>query len=333
MPEALTLAAATMLSVLFTCVAWVWGANRMLDLIWPATGRRAGRNSARAGLIRPWLFLGPALVFMGLYLVWPVLRTGWLALHDATGARFVGLENLRWLASDARLYEALGNSLAWLLVVPAVSTALGLIAAVLTDGLRWGVLARAVLFMPMAISFVGAAVIWKFIYAFTPEPAPEIGLLNALVTAAGGAPQAWLTRAFVNDLALMVVVIWMQTGFAMVILSAALRAVPEETLEAARLDGAGPWTIFTRIQVPQIRGTLAVVWTAITIMVLKLFDIVFVMTNGQWGTQVLANLIYDWMFRGSPDAGRGAAVALVLMALVTPLMIWNIRAALREERA
>ena len=179
---------------------------------------------------------------------------------------------------------------------------------------------------------VGAGVIWKLIYEYREAGAEQIGLLNAIVQGLGGDPQTWLTIQPWNNFFLMIVLVWIQTGFAMVILSAALRGIPEETIEAAVLDGASPWQIFFKIKVPQIMGTIAVVWTTITITVLKVFDIVFVMTNGQWGTQVLANLMYDWMFRGTPDYGRGSAIAIVLMILVLPIMIWNIRNVRKEMR-
>ena len=242
----------------------------------------------------------------------------------------MGLANYRWLFSDPKFQESILNNLIWLLVVPSLSTFFGLIAAQVTDRIRWGNLAKSLIFMPMAISFVGAGVIWKFVYDFRAEGRDQIGLLNAIVQSLGGEPQTWLSIPFWNNFFLMAVLIWIQTGFAMVILSAALRGIPEETVEAAILDGANPWQLFFRIKVPQIWGTIAVVWTTITITVLKVFDIVFVMTNGQWGSQVLANFMYDWMFRGTPDYGRGSAIAIVIMALVTPIMVWNIRNARRE---
>ncbi|MGD9917867.1 MAG: carbohydrate ABC transporter permease [Paenirhodobacter sp.] len=324
------LAAGTIVAGVFGCVAWFWGSNLILDTIFPPRGAHAGRNITRANRVRPWLFIGPALLFLGLYLVYPVFKSLWLSVLDSDGRHFVGLGNYEWLAGDAKFRESILNNMLWLLVVPAASTFFGLLAAQVTDRIRWGNLAKSLIFMPMAISFVGAGVIWKFIYDFRAEGQDQIGLLNAIVTGFGHAPETWLTVPFWNNFFLMVVLIWIQTGFAMVILSAALRGIPEETLEAAILDGANPWQLFFLIKVPQIWGTIAVVWTTITITVLKVFDIVFVMTNGQWGTQVLANMMYDWMFRGAPDYGRGSAIAIVIMALVTPIMIWNIRNARKE---
>jgi alpha-glucoside transport system permease protein len=320
----------TIIVGVFGCAAWFWGSNFLLDAALPPRGPNAGRNITRAGMIRPWLFLGPALLALGLYLVYPVFESLWRSLHDATGASWVGLANYRWLFSDPKFQESILNNLIWLLVVPSLSTFFGLIAAQVTDRIRWGNLAKSLIFMPMAISFVGAGVIWKFVYDFRAEGRDQIGLLNAIVQSLGGEPQTWLSIPFWNNFFLMAVLIWIQTGFAMVILSAALRGIPEETVEAAILDGANPWQLFFRIKVPQIWGTIAVVWTTITITVLKVFDIVFVMTNGQWGSQVLANFMYDWMFRGTPDYGRGSAIAIVIMALVTPIMVWNIRNARRE---
>lgn len=314
------------------CVAWFWGSNLILDRIYPPRGPKAGDNIRKASQIRPWLFLGPAILFLGVYLVYPIFDSLWRSVHNARGTEFVGGANYAWLMGDGKFRESMRNNLVWLLVVPALSTLFGLIAAQLTDRLRWGAIGKSLIFMPMAISFVGAGVIWKFIYEYRAPGENQIGLLNAIVQALGGGPQLWLTLIPWNNFFLMVVLVWIQTGFAMVILSAALRGIPEETIEAAILDGASPWQVFFKIKVPQIMGTIAVVWTTITIVVLKVFDIVFVMTNGQWGTQVLANLMYDWMFRGTPDYGRGSAIAIILMLLVTPIMIWNIINARREVR-
>ena len=184
----------------------------------------------------------------------------------------------------------------------------------------------------MAISFVGASVIWKFVYDYRGLNSEQIGSLNAVVMLFDAEPQAWITLPFWNNFFLMVILIWIQTGFAMVIFSAALRGIPEETLEAARIDGANEIQIFLKIMIPQILGTVMVVWTTITIIVLKIFDIVLAMTNGQWNTEVLANLMFDWMFRGGGDSGRGSVMAMMIMIAVIPIMVWNIRNFRKEEQ-
>ncbi|WED24796.1 sugar ABC transporter permease [Vibrio sp. JC009] len=314
----------------FGCVLYFWGSNWVLKLIFPSHGvsnEQMAKNISRAAAIRPWLFLGPALSFLGLYLVYPVFDSLALSLHDKNSIEFVGLDNYIWLFNDREFRESLFNNLLWLIVVPALSTFFGLVIAAITDKVSWGNIAKSLVFMPMAISFIGASIIWKFVYDYRTEGTEQIGVLNALVEYFGGTPEAWITIPFWNNFFLMVILIWIQTGFAMVILSAALRGIPEETVEAAVLDGANGIQIFFKILIPQIWGTIAVVWTTITITVLKVFDIVLAMTNGQWNTQVLANMMFDWMFRGGGDFGRGAAIAVIIMVAVIPVMIWNIRQA------
>lgn len=317
------------------CVLYFWGANWLLDKLLvsgvDAHGRATvGRDRLRSQ-IRPWLFLFPALFFMGLYLVYPVFETMRLSLFGRNGATFVGLSNYLWAINNDVFRQSVFNNLMWLIIVPTFATALGLLVAVLADRLWWGNVAKSLIFMPMAISFVGASVIWKFIYDYRGTEAPQIGILNAVIQAFGGTPQAWMTVPFWNSILLMVILIWIQTGFAMVILSAALRGIPEETIEAAKIDGASPIRTFFDIQIPQIFPTILVVWTTITIVVLKVFDIVLAMTNGQWDTQVLANLMFDWMFRGGGDFGRGSTIAICIMIAVVPIMIWNVRQASQEE--
>ncbi|WP_062762181.1 carbohydrate ABC transporter permease [Falsirhodobacter sp. alg1] len=328
MTHQILLAVVTVIIGVGGCIAYFWLSNLVLDKTFPPRGSNAAQNLRRSGRIRPWLFMAPAIFFLGVYLVYPVFASIWLALSQ--GGEFSGLANFIWLFQDPKFHESLINNILWLLFVPTMATLVGLVAAQLTDSIKWGSIAKAFIFMPMAISFVGAAVIWKFIYEYRAEGLAQIGLLNAMTTSLGFEPTAWLTLPVVNTFFLMIIMVWMQAGFAMVLLSAALRGIPEETVEAAILDGASPWKVFWRIQVPQIYGTIAVVWTTITIMVLKIFDIVFAITNGQWGTQVLANMMYDWSFRAG-DFNRGATVAIVIMVAVMPIMVWNIRNARRER--
>jgi alpha-glucoside transport system permease protein len=317
------------------CLLYFYGSNTLLDKMLPVNASnddRVIRNLKLQSSIRPWLFLGPALFLLTLYLVYPVIQTIWLSFHDNAGDKFVGLNNYAWAFKDTQFRTSIYNNLLWLLVVPAACTFLGLIIAVLTDKIWWGQLAKSLVFLPLAISFVGASVIWKFVYDYRAEGQDQIGILNAVVSWLGYSPQVWISMPIWNNFFLMVILIWIQTGFATVILGAALRGVPEDTIEAATIDGAGPFKIFWRIMVPQIKTTIIVVWTTITVLVLKVFDIVLTMTNGQWDTQVLANLMFDWMFRGGGDFGRGAAIAIIIMLAVLPIMIWNIRQANAEQK-
>jgi alpha-glucoside transport system permease protein len=329
--EQFAMAAITIFIGVGGCIGYFFLSNMALDSLYPPRGPNAGANITRANAIRPWLFLLPALLLLAVYLVYPVFVSVYLSFRDATNQNWVGWGNYSWLIQDQKFRESMVNNLLWLVVVPALSTLFGLLAAALTDRIRWGNFAKAMIFMPMAISMIGAAVIWKLVYEFRDAGQAQIGVLNAIRVSFGAEPVTWLTMDGVNSFLLMIVLVWVQTGFAMVILSAALRGIPEETIEAAVLDGASPLQLFFKIKVPQIYGTILVVWTTITITVLKVFDIVYAMTNGQWGTQVLANLMYDWMFRAN-DTGRASTVAIVIMLLVTPIMVWNIRNARKEMR-
>ena len=315
------------------CIGYFYFSNIILDrFLFPASGPNAGRNINRANQIRPWLFLFPAMFALSLYLVYPVFATLYMSLTDRTqDYAFVGLDNYRQMFGEPKFWEAMRNNMLWLVVVPALSTAFGLLAAQLTDRIWWGNIAKSLIFMPMAISFVGASVIWKLVYDTRPEGQDQIGVLNAVWVWFGGEPQTWLTVIPWNNFLLMIVLVWIQTGFAMVILSAALRGIPEETIEAAVIDGANPFQIFFKVKVPQIMGTIVVVWTTITIVVLKVFDIVLAMTNGQWETQVLANYMYDKFFRAF-DWGVGSASAMIIMLLVTPILVWNVYNARKEMR-
>jgi alpha-glucoside transport system permease protein len=318
------------------CIGYFYLSNLLVDKVFfPVKGPNAGRNITRANMVRPWLFLAPAIIALGLYLAYPVFATFWLSLHQQRAgnvSEFVGLSNYSSMMAEPKFWESMRNNMLWLVFVPALATMFGLLVATLTDRIWWGNIAKSLIFMPMAISFVGASVIWKLIYDARPAGQDQIGILNALYLWFGGTdPQTWLTIPFWNNFFLMIVLVWIQSGFAMVILSAALRAIPEETIEAAILDGANPFQIFFKIKVPQIMGTIVVVWTTITITVLKVFDIVLAMTNGQWETQVLANYMFDKLFRAG-DWGVGSASAMIIMLLVTPILVWNVYNARKEMR-
>lgn len=316
---------------LAVCLLYFAGTNYLLDWIISLPFSTKVRREGIRAQVQPWLFLAPALLLLTVYLVYPLFETFRLSFYDASGSRFVGLSNYTWVLTDQSFLITIRNNFMWLLVVPALSTAMGLVVAVLADRVWWGGLAKSMVFMPMAISFVGASVIWKFVFDFKGPDVEQIGILNAVVMGMGLKAQAWMTVPFWNNFFLMAILIWIQTGFAMVILSAALRGVPADTLEAARMDGATELQIFFEIMVPQIMSTVLVVWTTITITVLKVFDIVMAMTGGQWDTSVLANLMYDWMFRGGGDYGRSSTLAMVLMFAVVPVMAFNIRRFRTEE--
>ncbi|WP_227272213.1 carbohydrate ABC transporter permease [Roseobacter weihaiensis] len=309
------------------CVGYFYLSNLILDkIIFPAKGDNPGININRANLVRPWLFLFPAMAALGLYLVYPVVGSFWRSLYNRSGDDFIGFGNYQTMFADQGFQVALFNNFLWVLIVPAGATFLGLLVAQLTDRLKWGNIAKSLIFMPMAISFVGASLIWKFVYANNSD----IGLINALRDFFGASePLDVLQVQFWNNFFLMIILIWIQTGFAMVILSAALRGIPEETVEAAIIDGANPFQVFFKIKVPQIMGTIVVVWTTITILVLKVFDIVYTMTGGNFGTEILPSYMMSYMFR---DDGRATAVAFVIMIIVLPVMIWNIRQARAEMR-
>lgn len=323
MQQALTTLAGFALCVALPIV-WLFGSSRALDLVLPARGAGGGRNQRRAERIRPWLFLAPSLGFLGLYLVYPALATIWFSLHDASGRAFVGTANHAWFWQDAPARRAVLNSCLWVLVAPALTTAAGLGIAAMSQRVGWGGLARALIVLPTAISSVGAAVIWKFVYDYRPVGTTQTGILNAIVVWAGGTPQAWIIMPFWNSLALMAVLIWLHTGFAMIVLSAALRSIPAETVAAAELDGLSGRQIFLHVQVPQIQGAIRGVWAVLSLIALKVFDIVLAMTNGQWNTEVLASLMFGWMLRGGGDFGRGATVATVLMAMAIPVAAWRL---------
>ncbi|MFZ4814641.1 MAG: carbohydrate ABC transporter permease [Phototrophicaceae bacterium] len=310
-------------------VIYFYGSNLLLDFAIRDARTAAGDFVSRERVreqIRPWLFIGPAILILTVYIVYPAVQTAIFTFVDREGEVFVGFDNYARAGRDPLFWQAVQNNSLWLIVVPSLSTVFGLLIAVLADRIAWGNIAKSLIFMPMAISFVGASVIWKFVY----ELDPRIGLLNAVLGFLKIDPVNVLRLEFWNSFFLMIILVWVQTGFAMVLLGAALRGVPEESLEAARIDGANEIAVFFRIMVPQILSTIFVVWTTISITVLKVFDIVAGMTNGTLGTQVMANYMYDNLFKAF-DTGYSSLLAFVLMIAVVPIMVLNIRRFQQED--
>jgi alpha-glucoside transport system permease protein len=278
--------------------------------------------------VMPWVFVAPALAFVFYYLLIPTFRTIFFSFYDATSVKFIGFENYQYAFTSPAMLESFRNNLAWLVFGGGLSVVLGLFIAALTDRTRPGfeVTVKTLVFLPMAISMISASAIWRLMYAYNPGPAEtQIGLLNAIQMALGGQnPIPWMLAKGLNTYLLIVILIWMQTGFAVVVFSAAIKGVPSEMLEAARIDGATEVQSFFRITVPVIQSTIVAVSTTILIGTLKVFDIVFGMTGGNFGTQIIANEQYVQTFRNF-DYGRGSAVAIVLLLAVLPVVYYNIR--------
>ena len=274
------------------------------------------------------LFLLPALLFIVVGLVYPAIRTSLLAFQDRSGDW--SLENFIWMFTQPSAIRTLINTVVWVAIAPIISTVIGLAYAVFIDKSRGEKYYKVLVFMPIAISFVGASVIWRFIYEYRSGDREQIGLLNAIVVAFGGEPVQWLQTDPINTLLLIIIMIWVQTGFAMVLLSAAIKGIPTEQIEAAQLDGTNGWQRFRNVTVPGIRGALVVVFTTISIATLKVFDIVRTMTAGNFETSVVANEMYTQAFRAS-EVGRGSALALILFVMVLPIIIYNVNV-LRKQR-
>jgi alpha-glucoside transport system permease protein len=283
------------------------------------------------GWLRYGVFLGPALLLLLVGLIYPALRTISMSFMDKRSETFVGFDNYLWAFTIPEIQVVLRNTALWVIFVPLLSTLIGLAIAYMTDRMKRAGVVKSLIFMPMAISFVGASVIWGFVYNFEPsDKKPEVGLLNAIMRSLGLESQNWLLNAPLNTFLLIIVLVWIQTGFAMVILSAAMKNVPDEVVEAAMLDGASNWNRFIRVTLPMIRGTVVVVLTTITIATLKVFDIVRTMTGGNFQTNVIANEMYAQSFR-QLNYGQGSALAVILFVAVIPIIWYNIRQ-LRLER-
>jgi len=300
----------------------------ILLIVFFVLGRIRGRLANPVAMVA---FLGPAVLLLIIGLVVPTFQTVYKSTFNASGKKFVGLQNYGWIFTTESNQQVLINTALWIVIAPLFSTVVGLVLALLLDRMRRESIPKSLIFMPMAISFVGASIIWGLVYAYRDPSQEQVGLLSQVVLWVGLEPPNWLLLQPWNNFLLMVIMIWIQTGFAMVVLSAAIKAIPADVVEAATLDGATGWRLFSRVTIPMIRTTLIVVVTTIMIATLKIFDIVRVMTNGNFGTQIVANEMYSQAFVQF-DVGRGSALAVILFLGVIPLVAYNI-VQLRKERA
>lgn len=301
-----------------------WGMDRLISLL--------PDRSARA--VRPFAFVGPAMVLLTFYLVYPAVNTLIISFQDKDSEAFVGFDNYSRIFTESKYLISIRNSIVWVILVPLLAVGIGLAFATLADklGRRSESFTKSLIFLPMAISFVGASVVWTFVYGFRPEGfGNQIGVLNGIWVAIGGSPVNWLQSQPWNNLFLMIILVWLQTGFSMVILSSAIKGVPEVLLEAARIDGATEWQAFWKVTFPSISSTVVVVWTTVLITVWKVFDIVFVMTGGLFDTQVIAQTMVEEFFTNF-NFGMGAALAVLLFIAVIPVLIINVQR-FREQEA
>ncbi|MDC7245886.1 MAG: sugar ABC transporter permease [Sphaerochaetaceae bacterium] len=305
-------------------VAIIWGVGGVALLFYVADYVVNKLPVVLAKKLQPFVFVGPALAILAWYLFIPTVRSLYLSFFGPRSENFVGLKNYIYAFTDPTMLQAFINNLMWIIFGTGGAVGFGLLIALLADRSKLEKVFKSIIFMPMAISFVGAGVIWRFVYAYKPPGEDQVGILNALVTLFGGNPQAWFTLRPWNNIFLIVILIWLQTGYAMVIISAALKGVPSSIIEAGRIDGAGEIRIIRSIIIPYITSTLVTVSTTIIIISLKIFDIVFTMTNGNYGTEVIASMQYKQMFRFY-DYGRGSAIAIVLVIAVIPVMWYNLK--------
>ena len=300
----------------------------VLGILFAIAGRANGKKARPIALV---VFLAPSLVLLLAGLIIPGIRTILFSFMNPDSNDWVGFDNYIWMLEDPNVKTIMANTILWILVVPLFTAGLGLLLAIMLDRIKHESIPKSLLFMPMAISFVGASIIFKFVYEFRDPGEVQIGLLSAIVEFLGGTPKDWMLSKPLNTFLLMIIYVWTQMGFGMVILSAAIKAVPADIVEASALDGAHGWRLFRNITFPMIKGTFIVVLATGVVGALKVFDIVRTMTGGNFSTNVLANEMYSQVFVQF-DQGKGSALAVILFLLLTPILIYNIRS-LRMERS
>lgn len=299
----------------------------VLGLIFTIAGRANGKKARPLAIL---VFLGPALLLLLAGLVIPGIRTILFSFMNPDSNGWVGFENYKWMLQDPGVRVIMLNTILWVVVVPLFTAALGLLLAVMLDRTKHESIPKSLLFMPMAISFVGASIIFKFVYEYNEPSEVQIGLLSSVVKFLGFTPSDWMLSKPLNTFLLMIIYVWTQMGFGMVILSAAIKGVPADIVEASALDGAHGWRLFRNITFPMVKGTFIVVLATGVVGALKVFDIVRTMTGGNFSTNVLANEMYSRTFVQF-DQGKGSALSVVLFLLVTPILIYNIKS-LKKER-
>ena len=315
----------TKFTSVFTAIAFFF---IVLGVLFAIAGRANGKKARPIALV---IFLAPAFVLLVAGLIIPAIRTFLFSFMNPDSNEWIGFENYYWMTQDPNIRTIMVNTILWILVVPIFTAALGLLLAIMLDRIKHESIPKSLLFMPMAISFVGASIIFKFVYEYNEPDEVQIGLLSAIVKFLGATPSDWMLSKPLNTFLLMIIYVWTQMGFGMVILSAAIKAVPADIVEASALDGAHGWRLFRNITFPMIKGTFIVVLATGVVGALKVFDIVRTMTGGNFSTNVLANEMYSQVFVQF-DTGKGSALAIVLFLLVTPILVYNIRS-LRMERA
>jgi alpha-glucoside transport system permease protein len=324
MTSKVLVAIVTVLIGIGAALALYWLLNKLAELLPESVEHK----------VKPFLYILPAYLAIAVFLIYPTIQTVINSFKDQSSTEWIGLQNYTELLTNKGFQQTIFNTLLWMLIVPVVSVIIGLAVAVLADRLKPNTekSTKTIIFLPMAVSAIGAAVIWDFIYATRPAGQPQIGLMNAVWGAFGGSPIAWLEQSqfHLNSLLLMVVLLWGQIGFSMVLLSAAVKGVPVDTMEAARIDGADEKQIFFRVVVPQIKGTIITVLITVIIGVMKIFDIVYVMTNGNFNTNVVGNEFWN-QFSTFFNNGSASAIVVMLMIAVIPIMIYQVRHFKAEE--
>lgn len=315
-------------------IAIIGGIGGAMILFWLLNKLAESLKGKWEDRVKPWAFAGPAILAIAVFLIYPAITTIQYSFANEDASAYVGLNNYKNLLTDASFLQVLINNLLWIIIVPAATIALGLGVAVLADRLqpRGEKSVKTFIFLPMAISAVGATTIWRSVYEYKPEGTPQVGLLNGILGLFGHGPVFWYgtDTLHVNSLFLMIIFIWTQVGYSMVLLSAAIKGVPEDTVEAGRIDGAGERRIFFSIIVPQIWPTVITVFITVLIGVMKIFDIVYVATNGNFNTDVIGRRFYDEMFTQG-NFGYAAAIVVILMLAIIPILIYQVRHFRAEE--